>query len=227
MEKALEVSQLSYHVRQGFLSRKKIILDQISFECDSGKIYALVGSNGVGKTTLLHLILSLKFLKSGSIKIYGQTNTKNTSRKYIGYIPERPYLPESQTASGFLRWASLLSDGSQWSQRIQNVLIDVGLWSHRKLPIKNYSKGMLQRLLIAQALYHDPKLILMDEPFSGLDPEGAQYMKELILKLKDEGKTILLTTHSIQDMQALADDLLILKDRKIKYFGPSKEYFKK
>ncbi len=213
------------------LARKKI-LDRLSFSLKEGEVVALVGHNGAGKTTLFHLILGLKFQDQGIIKINGIEAYQVESRTKLSFVPERPYLNPADTPLEMLSYYGKLAgmkDSKKLKSRIQEVIKEVGLENAGGKDVatrkfKNFSKGMLQRSLIAQALLSDPEVLILDEPMSGLDPEGREWVKELIQKLKARGRTILFSTHVIEDAQLLADKVMVLSQGKMDFFGTTAEY---
>lgn len=214
------------------LSRRKI-LDQLSFSLQEGEATALLGHNGAGKTTLFHLILGLKFQNEGIVEVSGIPAHQVHARKKLSFVPERPYLNPNDTPVEMLAFYGKLSglSGTTLKNRILEVIKEVGLEevggkdvARRKL--KAFSKGMLQRSLIAQALLSNPEILILDEPMSGLDPEGRAWVKELIQKLKSQNKTILFSTHVIEDAEELADQVIVMSQGKIKFKGSTKEYTK-
>ncbi len=222
---AISIQNLSFDVRVGFLQTKKNILNDLNLNVRKGSVTAVVGPNGAGKTTLMHLVLGLKQASKGDIQILGTNSEDPNARKKIGFVPERPYLPDAETGEQVLRFFGKLSGvTSELNERIDSLLKLVHLYEAKNTKLKDYSKGMLQRLLIAQALLHDPDLFLLDEPMSGLDPDGRRQIRSLILELQRQGKTIVFTTHAIEDVEWLASDLVLISKGNVQYSGSAREY---
>lgn len=212
------------------LSRRKI-LDQLNFNLLEGEATALLGHNGAGKTTLFHLILGLKFQNEGKVEVNGIPASQIQARKKLSFVPERPYLNPNDTPVEMLSYYGKLSGlkGSALKNKIAEVIKEVGLEDVggkdvAKRKLKAFSKGMLQRSLIAQALLSNPEILILDEPMSGLDPEGRAWVKTLIQKLKSQNKTILFSTHVIEDAQELADQVIVMSQGKINFKGSIQQY---
>lgn len=218
---------ITFDVLVGFLQRRKTVLHGVDFTVAPHRITALVGPNGAGKTTLFHQILGFKIPTSGSVHVYGVPASDPSSRLAIGFVPERPYLPAKETPRGFLSLCMRLSGMPAKIERIEELLLRVGLNGAIDQRMESFSKGMLQRLLIAQALVHDPKLLLLDEPMSGLDPDGRIEVRNIIRELKNAGKTILFTTHVVEDIEWLADDLLLIQEGRLTFSGPALDFLAK
>jgi ABC-2 type transport system ATP-binding protein len=218
---------VTFDVFEGFLQRRKTVLHAVDFTVAPHRITALVGPNGAGKTTLFHQILGFKLPDAGSVEVYGIPASNPASRLAIGYVPERPYLPAKETPRAFLSLCMRLSGVPARIDRIHELLARVGLKHAIDQHMEGFSKGMLQRLLIAQAMVHDPKLLLLDEPMSGLDPDGRIEVRNIIRELKNLGKTILFTTHVVEDIEWLADDLILIQEGKLSFSGPALEFLAK
>ncbi len=212
-----------------FKVSKKEILKDVSLTLSQGKTLAVIGHNGAGKTTLFHLILGLKFTSKGKIKLFDLPCENPLARMKVGYVSERPYLNDHLTLLDTLQYfghlAKLKSDVIKAESR--KVIELVGLEHVQKQKLKTFSKGMLQRTLIAQALLSSPELLIMDEPMSGLDPEGRGFVKDLIIKLRAQGKTILFSTHTLEDVDVLADDILALDQGTVQFLGSVAEWRKR
>ncbi len=206
-----------------FRIQKQTLLDQVSAEIHSGEVVALVGHNGAGKTTLFHLILGLKFQSAGAITIQGIPATQPASRRWVSFVPERPYLNLSDTGTESVSFFQKLS-GVKSDITPAAVLKRVGLEDAQNKKLQFYSKGMLQRTLMAQALINDPVLLILDEPMSGLDPEGRAWVRGLISELKSQGKTVLFSTHTLEDVDQLADRVWVLEKGKTQYIGTPQEW---
>ncbi len=179
---------------------------------EEGQIFGLVGPNGSGKTTTLKLLLGLVFPTSGSGEIFGHPLGSLSYKERIGFVPEGPYFYDHLNAVELLRFYGSLfgMSGTELEDRIEYLLKLVGMWSRRERKTLHYSRGMLQRIGLAQGLINDPDLLLADEPTSGLDPIGAIQIREVLMQLRDEGKTIFLCSHLLKEMESLCDSVAIL-----------------
>ena len=186
-------------------------LIDLSLTVETGQIFGLVGPNGSGKTTTLKLLLGLVFPTSGSGEVFGYPLGNPTYKKRIGFVPEGPYFYDHLNAVELLRFYGSLfgMKGAVLAERIEYLLKLMDMWGRRDRKIVNYSRGMLQRIGLAQALLNDPDLIFMDEPTAGLDPIGAIQIREVIKRLRDEGKTIFLCSHLLKEMEPLCDTVAI------------------
>lgn len=198
------------------------MLRDVSFDVQASSIFGFLGPNGAGKTTLIHLITGVRKPVSGQVLFKGINTQDPSARLRIGYLPERPYFHEHLTGEGFLRYFGALSglSSEQVDRRIPGVLESVGMTRARKVELKRYSKGMLQRIGIAQAILHDPELLVLDEPMSGLDPIGRKEIRELILRLASEGRTIFFSSHVIPDVEAICDQVAVIEKGTIRACGP-------
>ncbi len=197
------------------------VLQDVSLRVPERSIFGFLGANGAGKTTLIHLIAGLHSPTSGSVKVGGFEATSAEARAKIGYLPERPYFYEHLTGAQFLTYFGRLSGmrGAAIRDRIGPVLARVGISQARDVELRRYSKGMLQRIGIAQAILHEPEFLVLDEPMSGLDPLGRKEMRELILALAQQGHTIFFSTHVIPDVEAICDQIALIEKGRIKGFG--------
>lgn len=222
----LEVSEVDQVFRIGFWMKRVQVLHGVSFSVPSRSVFGFLGPNGAGKTTLIQLIVGLRKPPRGSIRIAGVEADSREARSRIGYLPERPYFYEHLTGEGFLHYFGALSGMSRAKvvDRIPKVLSDVGMSHARKLELKRYSKGMLQRIGIAQAILHDPEFLVLDEPMSGLDPIGRREMRELILRLAAEGRTIFFSSHVIPDVEALCNQVGIIQKGRLIGCGPIEHF---
>lgn len=219
---ACEIAGVHQAFRAGFWLKRTPILHDLSFSVPEGAIFGFLGANGAGKTTLIHLIAGIKRPVSGSIRIFGHEATSIEARSRIGYLPERPYFHEHLTGDRLLKYFGALSGmkRGQVLDRIPQVLAMVGMTAARHVELRKYSKGMLQRMGIAQALLHDPPFLLLDEPMSGLDPLGRKEIRELIVGLAAEGRTILFSTHVIPDVEAICDQVALIRKGRLIGCGP-------
>ena len=201
--------------RTGFwLNRKVSSLKGVSLSVTQGETFGLLGPNGAGKTTLLKILLGITRPSQGQGQVLGKPLGDRARRAHIGYLPENPYFYDYLTGWEMLGFtASLFAiDPKEQRQRMVDLLDWVGLAQStaRKKPLREYSKGMLQRLGLAQALVNNPDLIFLDEPMSGLDPQGRYQMREIILTLKNQGKTIFFNSHILADVEKICDRVAIL-----------------
>ena len=217
MNEILQIESVGKIFRTGFFLKPVQVLYGISLAVKAGSVFGFLGANGAGKTTLIHLIAGIKNPSKGAIKIKGFTATSLEAKMRTGYLPERPYFHDHLTGEGLLRYFGVLSGMPQTKlkSRISEVLEVVGMSHAKKVELKKYSKGMLQRIGIAQAILHDPELLVLDEPMSGLDPLGRKEMRELILRLAGEGRTIFFSSHVIPDVEAICDEVGIIHKGKL------------
>ena len=212
-EQALVVLDLTKTFRSGFLRRPDRGVEGVSFSVNKGEVFALIGHNGAGKTTTINCILDLIRPDRGEVTILGQDNHEPESRREIGYLPERPNFFEHLSGRELLNFYGQLLDlpRQERSRRVAAVLQQLGLAGVAERKLRKYSKGMLQRIGLAQALLGDPSILILDEPMSGLDPLGRRQVREMLLELKGKGKTIILSSHIVHDVEMLADSVGILK----------------
>jgi len=193
----------------------------LSLEVEPGQIFGLVGPNGSGKTTTLKLLLGLIFPDSGTGDILGIKIGDPSARERIGFLPEEPYYYDHLNALELLRFYGGLfgMGGAALEERIRELLELVGMWDRRFIRVRNYSRGMRQRIGVAQALINDPDLVFMDEPTSGLDPIGAMQIRQVIIKIRERGKTVFLCSHLLKEMEPLCDNVAILARGQLKALG--------
>ena len=209
-------------VYRDFWGRQKVrALKALDLEIYQGEVVGLLGPNGSGKTTTLKLLLGLLFPTEGQALIFGKDSTDVAKNERIGYLPEESYLYRFLNAEETLDFYGRLFDISPQvrRQRIDQLIAMVGLEQARKRQLKEYSKGMTRRIGLAQALINEPELILLDEPTSGLDPIGTREMKDLILRFRDEGKTVVMCSHLLADVQDVCDRIAILHQGELKELG--------
>ena len=220
-ETVLQTRALS-KVYRDFWGRQKVrALKALDLEIHRGEIFGLLGPNGSGKTTTIKLLLGLLFPTEGEALVFGKPATDVAKNERIGYLPEESYLYRFLNAEETLDFYGRLFDmpAEVREQRVDELIELVGLDKARKRQLQEYSKGMTRRIGLAQALINDPELILLDEPTSGLDPIGTREMKDLILRLKDEGKTIVMCSHLLADVQDVCDRIAILHQGELKELG--------
>lgn len=207
---------------RSFWRRKKILaLDKLNIDIKKGEIFGLLGPNGSGKTTTLKLLLGLIFPTEGRAFVLGKTTNDVAVKNRIGFLPEESCFYRFLNADEILDFYGQLFKISRKERkaRIDRLVEQVGLEFARKRPLRQYSKGMLRRIGIAQALINDPDLIILDEPTSGLDPIGTRETKDIILALKERGKTVLLCSHLLSDVQDICDRVAILDKGKLQISG--------
>jgi len=210
---AVETVNLTKDYSVGFFrKRPKRALDQLNLQVGTAEVFGLLGPNGAGKSTTLKLLLRLIFPTSGTARILDRELDDVAMHARIGYLPENPYFYDHLTAREFLNYAAELFGMMERhrARRVGELLERVGLTGSDNIPLRKFSKGMVQRVGIAQALINDPELIFLDEPMSGLDPLGRREVRDLILELKAEGKTVFFSTHILSDAEMLCDRVAIL-----------------
>jgi ABC-2 type transport system ATP-binding protein len=192
--------------------RQVVALRGLSLDIPAGHVYGLLGPNGSGKSTTLKILLGLVTPTSGSTEIFGVSSDRVASRAEVGFLPENPYFYKFLTGAETISFYGKLCGlgGRPLRKRVRELLETVGLTDAGDRRISGYSKGMLQRIGLAQALVHDPRLLILDEPTAGVDPAGSRQIRDLILQLKDRGKTILLTSHLLEQVQEVCDRVGIL-----------------
>ncbi len=209
-------------IYRDFWGRKKVnALKSLDLEVRRGEIFGLLGPNGSGKSTTIKLMLGLLFPTSGRVFVFGKEATDVSKNERIGYLPEESYLYKFLNAEETLDFYGRLFDMSAVvrRERTEKLIQMVGLQRARRRQLKEYSKGMTRRIGLAQALINEPEFLVLDEPTTGLDPIGTREMKDLILRLRDEGKTILLCSHQLADVQDVCDRVAILHQGELKELG--------
>ncbi len=215
----IEINNLTKDYEVGFLKKKRVrALDDLSLEVKRGEIFGFLGPNGAGKTTTLKLLMQLIYPTSGSARILGHSIADVSTRARIGYLPENPYFYDYLSGRELLEYTAALFGIPTREAGVRNneLLGQVGLDADRaNRQLRKYSKGMLQRIGIAQALVNDPEIVFMDEPMSGLDPIGRREVRDLLLSLRQQGKTIFFSSHILSDVEALCDRAAILTRGKL------------
>lgn len=214
---ALEVVDLGKSFRSGLLRRRIRGVEGVSFSVRRGEIFALIGHNGAGKTTTINCLLNLCRPDTGRVRILGRDHGDRNARSRVGYLPERPYFFEHLTGRELLRFYGRLLQlsGGDLDVQVDRVLAQTGMTDAADRRLGKVSKGMLQRIGLAQALLGDPELLILDEPMSGLDPVGRREVRELLRELRARGRTILLSSHIVPDVEMLADAVGILKQGRL------------
>jgi len=211
---AITIKELKKSFRSHFLIHTTHILKGVNLYAETGEIYGFLGSNGAGKTTTIKCILGLIFPQSGEILLQGKPSASLETRKILGFLPENPYFYDYLTAHEVLNLTGRLFNMPKKliKERTQHLLKLVGLQGKEDIRLRKFSKGMTQRAGLAQALFNDPQIIILDEPFSGLDPIGRKELRDIILGLKEQGKTVFFSSHILQDMELICDRVGILRD---------------
>ena len=215
---ALETSGLSKSYPTGMLHRgRRSALEELTLSVPRGEVFGYLGPNGAGKTTTLKLLLGLLRADRGSARVLGVPHTERAWRFRAGYLPENPYLYDYLTPQEYLDYSGRLfgMPAAERRERSRQVLARVGLTGSAGVPLRRFSKGMLQRAGLAQALLNDPELVFLDEPMSGLDPIGRHMVKEVILDLRSRGRTVFFSTHILSDAETLCDRIALLSAGKL------------
>ena len=208
----LEVKDLRKVFKSGFLRRRTTAVDGVSFKVEAGEIFGFLGPNGAGKTTTMKMLMGLIHPTSGEALVLGRPAGDVRSKLRVGYLPENPYFYDYLTALEFMHMVGRLYGLStaERGRRAHELLDRLGLSMAKARPMRSYSKGMMQRVGLAQALIGDPEVVVMDEPMSGLDPIGRKEVRDLIMDLKARGKTVFFCTHILADAAALCDRVGII-----------------
>ena len=224
---AIEIDNLTKDYEVGFWRKRKVCaLDGLSLGVEQGQIFGFLGANGAGKTTTLKLLMRLIFPTGGTAQILGHDISDVSMHARIGYLPENPYFYDYLTAREFLNYCGELfgQDNSTRKRRTEELLTRVNLekksWDRQ---LRKFSKGMLQRVGLAQALVNDPEVVFLDEPMSGLDPVGRREVRDLIASLRTEGKTVFMCSHILSDIEVLCDSVAILKHGRLAHAGSLEE----
>jgi ABC-2 type transport system ATP-binding protein len=223
MPAIVEIEQLTKDYEVGYWRKKKVrALDGLSLQVHEGEIFGFLGANGAGKTTTLKLLMRLMFPTSGNARILGHDIADLTMHNQIGYLPENPYFYDYLTAREFLDYCGQLfgipagKRKEKTAELLKRVNLDAKSWN---VQLRKFSKGMLQRVGLAQALVNDPVIVFLDEPMSGLDPVGRREVRDLIAGLRQEGKTVFMNSHILSDIEVLCDRVAILKRGKLAHVG--------
>ena len=219
---AIETENLSKEYPYGFLNlKKRMSLENLNLQVESGEVFGFLGPNGAGKSTTIKLLMRLIFPTSGRARILGKSIEDVSTHQVVGYLPEQPYFYDYLTAAElldyFARFHRLTANDRR--ERIERMLKKVGLETAKRIQLRKYSKGMLQRVGMAQAILHEPEVVVLDEPMSGLDPLGRREVRDIILELKREGRTVLFSTHILSDAEMLCDRVGVIVGGKLRGVG--------
>ncbi|MET0427326.1 MAG: ABC transporter ATP-binding protein [Microvirga sp.] len=219
---ALEIRGLTKSYKIGHIRQKsRQVLKGLDLAVPRGEVFGYLGPNGSGKTTTLKVLTGLLRAEQGEVKVLGRPLGDRSWRARVGYLPENPYLYDYLTAREYLEYVGRLFGQERVArrQRAAQLLERIGLTKSADVGLRRFSKGMLQRVGLAQALVNDPELVILDEPMSGLDPIGRHLVRKLILELKDSGKTVFFSTHILSDAETLCDRVALLRDGKVAQSG--------
>jgi ABC-2 type transport system ATP-binding protein len=223
---AIEIENLTKEYPFGFLNlKKKTSLEGLNMSVEEGEVFGFLGPNGAGKTTTIKLLVGLIFPTAGTARVLGKSISDISMHADIGYLPEQPYFYDYLTAAELLDYFTRFHNlpAQERKARVDLMLKKVGLETARKIQLRKYSKGMLQRVGLAQAIVHDPKVVILDEPMSGLDPVGRREVRDIILELKQAGKTVLFSTHILSDAEMLCDRVGVIVGGKLRGVGAPDE----
>src|SRR5271154_2724204 len=219
---AIQIDNLTKDYPFGFLHLEtKRSLEGLTMRIEDGEVFGFLGPNGAGKSTTIKLLVGLIFPTAGTAQILGKPISDISMHQDIGYLPEQPYFYDYLTAAELLDYFARFHNlkAADRRERVARMLKKVGLETARKIQLRKYSKGMLQRVGLAQAILHDPKVVILDEPMSGLDPIGRHEVRDIILELKREGKTVLFSTHILTDAEMLCDRVGVIVGGKLQGVG--------
>jgi ABC-2 type transport system ATP-binding protein len=219
---AIEILDLQKTYKVGFWHKHtKVGLHPLRLTIEEGEVFGFLGPNGAGKTTTLKLLMGLVFPTGGTAKILGRAMDDPEVKSQIGFLPEQPYFYDHLTAKELLNYYGQLSGvpAKIRASRVEQMLDRVGLSDSAEVQLRKFSKGMLQRVGLAQAILHDPRLVFLDEPMSGLDPMGRREVRDMIQQLRHEGKTVFFSTHILSDAEALCDRVGVIQQGELRGVG--------
>jgi ABC-2 type transport system ATP-binding protein len=225
MNAAIRTVDLGKDYRAGFWMSRRTALDGLSLEVPAGETFGFIGPNGAGKTTTIKILMGLQAASRGSATIFGLPHTDPESRRRVGFLPERPYFYEHLTARELLDFYGLLLGLSSVDrQRRGQILLErLELGRYSEVPLGRYSKGMLQRVGLCQALLNEPELVVLDEPMSGLDPIGRALVRRIIQEERTAGRTVFFSSHILPDIEALCDRVAMVVDGRLRGVGRPQE----
>jgi ABC-2 type transport system ATP-binding protein len=225
-EAAIAIENLTKDYDYGFLQlKRKRSLENLTMEVQTGEVFGFLGPNGAGKSTTIKLLMRLIFPTAGTARILGKPISDIGMHSNIGYLPEQPYFYDYLTAEEVLDYFARFHDfaAADRRERVARTLKKVGLETAGRIQLRKYSKGMLQRVGLGQAILHDPEVVVLDEPMSGLDPVGRREVRDIILELKKQGKTVLFSTHILSDAEMLCDRVGVIVGGKLQGVGAPSE----
>ncbi len=227
-EPVVVVSDLKKTFRKPFSGKKVEAVRGVSFEVARGEVFGFVGPNGAGKTTTIKMLTGLIFPTGGRATIFGETIPSPHAMKRVGFLPENPYVYPYLTPREFVTLCAQLSGvpGNEIDERVEKTIARVGMGEAIDRPVRALSKGMVQRVGLAAALVHDPDLLILDEPMSGLDPVGRKDVRDLILEERARNKTVFFSTHILSDVETLCDRVCILRKGSVVVSGKLQELLK-
>jgi ABC-2 type transport system ATP-binding protein len=225
-EPAIDIENLTKDYDYGFLQlKKRRSLESLTMQVPAGEVFGFLGPNGAGKSTTIKLLMRIIFPTAGTARILGKPISDIGMHRDIGYLPEQPYFYDYLTANEVLDYFARFHDFSAADrrERVARMLKKVGLETAGRIQLRKYSKGMLQRVGLAQAILHDPAVVVLDEPMSGLDPVGRREVRDIILELKKQGRTVLFSTHILSDAEMLCDRVGVIVGGKLQGVGAPSE----
>ncbi|MCH1407415.1 MAG: ABC transporter ATP-binding protein [Verrucomicrobiales bacterium] len=227
-EHAVEVNNLTKVFRTGIGNQYVVAVDNLSFRVEAGEVYGLIGPNGSGKSTTMKVVLGLMAASKGEAKVFGLDSGDIRARSEIGFLPENPYFYKHLTGAETLKFYGKLCGirGKKLKARVAELLEIVGLEDAARRRLGGYSKGMLQRIGLAQSLVQNPRLVILDEPTAGVDPVGSREIRDLILRLKEEGYTVFLCSHLLEQVQEVCDRVGIIFEGRMRREGKLEELIK-
>ena len=227
-EYAVEVNNLTKVFRSGIGNQYVVAVDNLSLRVEAGEVYGLIGPNGSGKSTTMKVVLGLMAASKGEAKVFGLDSGDIRARNEIGFLPENPYFYKHLTGAETLKFYGKLCGirGKKLKARVAELLEIVGLEDAAKRRLDGYSKGMLQRIGLAQSLVQNPRLVILDEPTAGVDPVGSREIRDLILRLKEEGYTVFLCSHLLEQVQEVCDRVGIIFEGRMRREGKLEELIK-
>jgi len=218
----IQIDGIAEQFKEGVRGRRVVALDDLSLFVEKGEVFGVLGPNGAGKSTTIKVLINLIFPDRGSAAIAGMNVANKETRRHVGYLPENPYFYDYLTAEELLWFGGRASGlpAAALRKRSLELLEKVDLLGVRKRPLRSYSKGMVQRAGLALALIHDPQVVILDEPMSGLDPLGRKMVGDLILELKGAGKTVFFSSHILTDVERFSDRFGIIAGGKLRRVDP-------
>ncbi len=222
-EQVIEVEGLTKHYREGWIRRRRLeVLKGLTFTVGPGEVFGMLGPNGAGKTTFIKILLGIVRKSGGKATLLGHAAGSRRARRHVGYLPENLRIARHHTALSALQYYGQLNglSPSVIRKRGESLLQLVGLAHRAGDSVTKYSKGMLQRLGLAQALLHEPQVVILDEPTDGLDPVGRSHVRNVLQQLKQQGKTVFVNSHILQEVELVCDRVAILDKGIVRYVGP-------